>query len=74
MLDFGEGAPSNNENGTAPRAVVALQQIRDNREAIDLIVEELLETETMDGERFREILAQYATIPDENIPREIVMA
>jgi hypothetical protein len=25
MLDFGEGAPSNNENGTAPRAVVALQ-------------------------------------------------
>ena len=54
--------------------VVALQQIRDNREAIDLIVEELLETETMDGERFREILAQYATIPDENIPREIVMA
>ena len=53
---------------------MALQQIRDNREAIDLIVEELLETETMDGERFREILAQYATIPDENIPREIVMA
>ena len=53
--------------------VVALQQIRDNREAIDIIVEELLETETMTGERFREILSQYVTIPEENIPREIVM-
>merc|ERR1711966_271509 len=30
--------------------VVALDQIRNNREAIDLIVEELLETETMTGE------------------------
>ena len=53
--------------------VVALDQIRDNREAIDLIVEELLETETMTGERFRELLGQYVTIPEENIPKEIVM-
>mmetsp|Transcript_2612 Transcript_2612/g.4124 ORF Transcript_2612/g.4124 Transcript_2612/m.4124 type:complete len:710 (+) Transcript_2612:83-2212(+) len=53
--------------------VVALAQIRDNREAIDTIVEELLETETMDGARLREILATYTTIPEENIPREIVM-
>ena len=53
--------------------VVALQQIRDNREAIDVIVEELLETETMTGERFREILSEYVTIPEENIPKEIVM-
>ena len=52
---------------------VALSQIKDNREAIDVIVEELLETETMDGERFREILSQFAAIPDENIPREIVL-
>jgi len=52
---------------------VALAQIRDNREAIDTIVEELLETETMDGARLREILATYTTIPEENIPREIVM-
>ena len=36
--------------------VVALEQIRDNREAIDLIVEELLETETMTGERFLKAL------------------
>ena len=52
---------------------VALSQIKDNREAIDVIVEELLETETMDGERFREILSRFAAIPDENIPREIVL-
>merc|ERR1712070_469705 len=53
--------------------VVALSQIKDNREAIDVIVEELLETETMDGERFREILSQYASIPEENVPKEIAM-
>ena len=53
--------------------VVALSQIRDNREAIDVIVEELLEVETMTGERFREILSEYVTIPEENIPKEIVM-
>ena len=53
--------------------VVALQQIKDNREAIDVIVEELLEAETMTGERFREILEQYVPIPEENIPKEIAM-
>ena len=53
--------------------VVALQQIKDNREAIDVIVEELLEVETMTGERFREILEQYVPIPEENIPKEIAM-
>lgn len=53
--------------------VVALRQIKDNREVIDVIVEELLEAETMTGERFREILSQYVSIPEENIPKEIVM-
>merc|ERR1711990_59077 len=53
--------------------VVALRQIKDNREVIDVIVEELLEAETMTGERFREILSQYVSIPEENIPREIAM-
>jgi len=53
--------------------VIALQQIKDNREAIDVIVEELLETETMDGARFREILSQYTEIPEENIPKPFVM-
>jgi cell division protease FtsH len=46
---------------------VALQQMRANRVAIDAIVEELNETETMTGERFREILGQYTTIPAENL-------
>ena len=53
--------------------VVALRQIKDNREAIDVIVEELLEVETMTGERFRDILSQYASIPEENVPKEIAM-
>ena len=46
---------------------VALTQMRANRVAIDAIVEELNETETMTGERFREILGQYTTIPAENL-------
>jgi cell division protease FtsH len=46
---------------------VALRHIRDNREAIDKITEELLEKETLTGDEFRTILAQYATIPEENI-------
>ena len=53
---------------------VAVNQIRENREAIDAITEELLEVETMTGERFREILSQYAEIPEVNIPGEIEMA
>merc|ERR1719329_1473033 len=48
---------------------MALGHIRDNREAIEEIVDELQETETMDGDRFREILAKYAEIPAENMPR-----
>ena len=45
----------------------ALKHVRDNREAIDAIVEELLETETMSGDRFRELLAKYTEIPAENL-------
>eukprot|EP01023_Acetabularia_acetabulum_P046376 TRINITY_DN477_c0_g1_i7.p2 TRINITY_DN477_c0_g1~~TRINITY_DN477_c0_g1_i7.p2 ORF type:complete len:231 (-),score=66.03 TRINITY_DN477_c0_g1_i7:210-902(-) len=47
--------------------VIALQHIQENREAIDKIVEELLEIETMDGDRFRELIGKYTTIPEENI-------
>ena len=53
--------------------VMALKHISENREAMDEIVEELLEVETMDGARFREVLAKYATIPEENIPKKIEM-
>lgn len=47
----------------------ALKHIQENREAMDKIVEELMEVETMDGSRFRELLAQYTPIPESNIPR-----
>jgi len=46
---------------------VALQHIRDNREAIDRIVEDLLEKETLTGDEMRAILSEYTTIPEENI-------
>lgn len=45
---------------------VALGHIRDNREAIDRIVEVLIEKETITGDEFRKILSEYATIPEAN--------
>merc|ERR1712157_131096 len=45
---------------------VALQQIRDNREAIDEVVELMLEKETISGDDFRAILEKYTEIPVEN--------
>lgn len=46
---------------------VAVQQIRDNREAIDMITAELVEKETLTGEEFRTMLAKYVKIPEENL-------
>jgi cell division protease FtsH len=46
---------------------VALKHISENREAIDRIVEDLLEKETLTGDEFRTLLSQYTTIPEENI-------
>lgn len=45
----------------------ALSHIRDNREAMDRIVEVLLEKESMTGDEFRALLAQFAQIPQENL-------
>lgn len=45
---------------------IALSQIRSNREAIDKIVEVLLEKETMTGDEFRAILSEFVEIPAEN--------
>ena len=42
---------------------MALKHISENREAMDEIVEELLEVETMDGARFREVLAKSGDHP-----------
>ncbi|KAK9225278.1 hypothetical protein WN943_010319 [Citrus x changshan-huyou] len=45
---------------------IALSQIRNNREAIDKIVEVVLEKETMSGDDFRAILSEFVEIPAEN--------
>ncbi|KAM7495019.1 hypothetical protein LguiB_029628 [Lonicera macranthoides] len=45
---------------------IALSQIKSNREAIDKIVEVLLEKETMTGDEFRAILSEFVEIPVEN--------
>lgn len=45
---------------------IALTHIRNNREAMDKIVEVLIEKETMSGDEFRAILSEFAEIPVEN--------
>ena len=45
---------------------VALAHIRNNREAIDKIVDVLLEKETITGDEFRAILSEFTEIPAEN--------
>lgn len=42
----------------------ARQIIRDHRQAVDRLVELLVEKETIDGEEFRQILAEYVDIPE----------
>ena len=38
--------------------------IRDNRTACDRLVDLLIEKETIDGEEFRQILAEYTNVPE----------
>jgi cell division protease FtsH len=49
---------------------VALKHIRDNRVAMDKIVEILLEKETISGEEFRAILSEYTEIPSSNLSKD----
>jgi cell division protease FtsH len=42
----------------------AKKLIRDNRTATDRLVDLLIEKETIDGEEFRQILAEYADVPE----------
>lgn len=42
---------------------IATQIILDNRVVIDLAVEKLLDSETIDGEEFRDIVQQYTVLP-----------
>ncbi|NES74248.1 MAG: cell division protein FtsH, partial [Okeania sp. SIO2D1] len=43
---------------------MARQIISENREVIDRLVELLIEKETIDGEEFRQIVAEYTDVPD----------
>jgi cell division protease FtsH len=42
----------------------ALQIMNDNREAIDRMVDILVEKESIDGQEFRQILAEYTVVPE----------
>ncbi|KAF5177743.1 Atp-dependent zinc metalloprotease ftsh [Thalictrum thalictroides] len=45
---------------------IALSHVKNNREAMDKIVEILLEKETVGGDEFRAILSEFVEIPAEN--------
>ena len=42
----------------------SVEIVKDNRVIIDLLVERLLDVETMDGPEFRELLSTYTVLPD----------
>ena len=46
----------------------AIEIIFDNRVIIDLIVEKLLDIETMDGDEFRQLLSTYTILPTKDAP------
>jgi cell division protease FtsH len=46
----------------------ALQIMNDNREAIDRVVDILVDKESIDGEEFRQILAEYTVVPEKETP------
>jgi len=45
----------------------ALQIILDNRVIIDLIVERLLDVETIEGDEFRDLLSTYTILPNKKL-------
>ena len=46
----------------------AIEIIIDNRVIIDLIVEKLLDIETMDGTELRKLISEYTVLPDKQTP------
>ena len=44
-----------------------VQIIKDNRVIIDKLVDLLIEKETISGEEFRDIVSEFATVPEKNI-------
>eukprot|EP00238_Polyblepharides_amylifera_P000688 CAMPEP_0196570308 /NCGR_PEP_ID=MMETSP1081-20130531/337_1 /TAXON_ID=36882 /ORGANISM="Pyramimonas amylifera, Strain CCMP720" /LENGTH=706 /DNA_ID=CAMNT_0041886673 /DNA_START=104 /DNA_END=2224 /DNA_ORIENTATION=- len=53
--------------------VTALSHIENNRELIDALVEELLIVETINGDRFREVVKEYTTIPEQNVQGSVTI-
>lgn len=49
---------------------VAKTHIRNNREAMDKLVELLVEKETITGDEFRAILLEFTDIPPENLNKK----
>ncbi|KAK4409436.1 ATP-dependent zinc metalloprotease FTSH 6, chloroplastic [Sesamum angolense] len=49
---------------------IAKNHIRNNREAIDKLVEVLMERETLTGEEFRALLSEFTDIPSDNVNRK----
>lgn len=45
---------------------IAIEIILDNRVIIDLVVEQLLDAETIDGSEFRELVGQYTILPQKS--------
>ena len=43
---------------------IARQIVKDNREVVDRLVDLLIERETVDGEEFRQIVAEYTEVPE----------
>jgi cell division protease FtsH len=41
-------------------------KVLDNRVVIDLIVEKLLDAETLNGDEFRELVKKYTVLPNKN--------
>ncbi|KAL3525115.1 hypothetical protein ACH5RR_013487 [Cinchona calisaya] len=51
---------------------IAKNHIRNNREAMDKIVEVLLEKETLTGDEFRALLSEFTDIPSDNLAKKPV--
>lgn len=51
---------------------IAKNHIKNNREAMDNIVEVLLEKETLTGDEFRALLSEFADIPSDNVSKKTI--
>ena len=56
---------------SAPHRAELARVCRNNREAMDRIVDDLLVQETIRGEDFRRTLSEFSKIPEENLVGEV---